>query len=222
MQPLNRKALGLAALVAFAPACSDDPAGPEAAGSLSDIELGIVVVQVADAADGVLDGEIAARPSILPAGEGGVALSMVPVEEEFEFSRGHDCREGGSVTVSGSGLWVGDRETGVVTIDIEGEKVIDDCARVRGDVVITFNGGGSVEGHRMKVNGQYSGLQTHDQEGAFSWETSDGRSGECRYELHVEWNPETHVKTVTGFVCEREIDREVTRDRAAGDHAGDG
>jgi hypothetical protein len=219
------KGASLAALFVFASACSDDAVGPQVAGSLTDAEIADVAEEVADAMDGILDGEIGARPLITPAlGEGGaeIAFSLVPVEETFEFERAHDCREGGLIVVSGTGLWVGDRETGVVTIDVTGTKVIDNCARIRGDIVITFNGGGSVEGHRMKVNGQFSGLQTNDQEGSFSWETSDGRSGECDYELHASWDPETHIKTVTGFVCDREINREVTRDGAAGrDRRGD-
>lgn len=213
------KGMGLAALFAFASACSDDTVGPELAGSLSDSELADVAEEVADAMDGILDGEIGARPLIAPAlGEGGaeVAFSLVPVEETFQFERSRDCREGGSVSVSGSGLWVGDRETGVVTIDVTGTKVITDCTRARGDLVITFNGAGSFEGHRMKVNGEYSGLQTNDQEGSFSWVTSDGRSGECDYELHASWDPQTNIKTVTGFVCDREINREFTRDGSAG------
>jgi hypothetical protein len=74
----------------------------------------------------------------------------------------------------------------------------------------------------MKVNGEFSGLQTNDQEGSFGWETSDGRSGECAYELHASWDPATGIKTVTGFVCDHEINREVSRDGSAGnDRRGD-
>lgn len=217
------KGFGVATLFVFATACSDDPAGPGVAGNLSDAELADVAEQVADAMDGVLDGEIGARPMLAPTPDQGgseIAFSMVPVEETFEFERGHECRAGGTVSVSGTGLWVGDRETGVVTVDLTGTKVIDDCARGRGDVVITFNGGGSFEGHRMKVNGEFSGLQTNDQAGSFTWVTSDGRSGECEYELHASWDPSTGTKTVTGFVCDREIDRQVTRDGSAGNDRG--
>jgi hypothetical protein len=209
--------MSLAALLVFATACSDDAAGPGSA-NLSVQEAADVAEGVVDALDGILDGEIGARPLVAPDGanESGIALSSVPVVTEFSWNRSRECRNGGTVSASGSGTHTADRETRTVTLDFEGSKTITDCARARGDIVITIDGQGTFEGHRMKVNGQYSGLQTNDSAGSFSWETSDGRSGECSYELHVEWNPDTHTKTVTGFVCDREINRTVTRDRSAG------
>jgi len=213
------KGLGIAALFAFASACSDsNTTAPGASGSLSTNEAADVAEGVADAMDGVLDGEIAARPLMAPrAGENGIALSMVPVTTTFEFTRTRPCRNGGQIVVTGQGTHVADRETGLVTLDFEGAKSIEDCARARGDLVVTLNGDGTFTGHRMKENGQFSGLQTNHQEGSFRWETSDGRSGACDYLIDVVWDPATHTKTITGFVCDHEINRTVTRDRSAGD-----
>lgn len=217
------KGTGLAALLVFAAACTDDPVAPGGASSLSNAEAADIALDVADRMDGILDGEIDARPLVAPGtGEAGaqVAFSVVPVETEFDFTRVRPCRSGGQVVATGSGVRVVDRETGSLTIEFSGEKSIEDCARARGDLVVTLNGSGTFSGYRHKESGQWVGLQTNDQEGSFSWETSDGRSGECAYEIHVVWDPATHTKTVTGFICDREIDRTATRDGSAGDGEG--
>lgn len=216
------KGLGVAALFTFAAACSDsNTTAPGVSGNLSVNEASDVAEDVADAMDGVLDGEMAARPLVAPnPGESGVAFSMVPIVTTFEFTRTRPCRNGGQIVVSGGGTHVADRETGVVTLDVEGTKSIEDCARARGDLVITLNGDGTFTGHRMKENGQFSGPQTNHQEGSFRWVTSDGREGACDYLIDVVWDPATHTKTITGFVCDKDINRTVTRDRAAGDNGG--
>lgn len=218
------KGTGPAALFVFAAACGDDPLAVGGAGSLTNAEAADVALDVADAMDGILDGEIDARPFVGPeTGDGvsQVAFSMVPVETEFEFTRTRPCRAGGQVVATGSGVHIVDRETGSLTLEFSGDKSIEDCARARGDLVLTLNGAGTFEGHRRKEGGQWVGLQTNDQEGSFAWETNGGRSGECAYEIHVTWDPASHTKTVTGFVCDREIDRTVTRDGAAGDDDDD-
>lgn len=221
MERRKWKGLSLAALFVFAAACSDDPAGPgDLAGNLSSQEAADVAEGVADAVDGILDGEIQARPLVAPS-EGGIAFSMAPIVTEFEFTRTRECRNGGTVVAVGSGVHTADRETGIVTLDFSGTKTITECARARGDLVIFIDGGGTFEGHRMKEHGQFVGLQTNDQEGSFSWTTSDGRSGECDYEIHVSWDPATGTKTVTGFVCDRQINRVVTRDGRAGNDGRD-
>jgi hypothetical protein len=223
MDSRSWKRAGVAALFAFAAACSDDNGlGPNGSLDLTADEAALVAESQADLMDGILDGEIEARPLIVSGSEASglqPAFSMVPVTTEFEFSRSRPCRNGGQILAEGSGVHVADRETGVVTIDFSGDKTIDNCARARGDVVITINGGGTFQGHRMKVHGRYEGLQTNDQEGRFEWESSDGRSGECGYEIHVVWDPATHSKTITGFVCDRQIGRSVMRDGAAGNDA---
>jgi len=217
----NRKGLGLAALLAFAVACSDQGATGPAQGDLQMSEALEIAEGQSDLLDVVLDGEIDARPAVAPTSDAEIAFSAVPITTEFEFTRTRPCRNGGQIVATGTGTHVVDRETGSVTVDVSGEKSIERCARARGDLVITIHGGGTFEGHRHKENGEYVGLQTNDQEGRFTWETSDGRSGECGYEIHVVWDPATHTKSITGFICDHEIDRTVTRGRSAGDDGGD-
>ncbi len=227
MRNENWKGWGLAALFTFAVACSDQNAlAPgQAQGDLDTSEAAAIAESQADLLDGILDGEIDARPSVGATDEaaaGGLSLSMVPITTEFEFTRTRACRNGGQIVASGTGTHIADRETGIVTLDFSGDKSIEDCARARGDVIITLNGAGTFEGHRQKEHGQYVGLQTNDQQGRFEWATSDGRSGECGYEIHVVWDPATHTKSITGSICDHDIDRTVTRDHAAGDDGAGG
>jgi hypothetical protein len=221
---MKRTGVGLAALFALVTACDDSTVGP-GAGDLADADAALIAEQQADLLDGILDGEINARPALIGAGEidGTVSLSVAPIVTEFTFTRTRPCRNGGQVVASGAGTHTANRETGEVTLEFSGDKSIENCARARGDLVITINGEGTFEGFRKKVNGHFEGPQTNSQEGHFTWETSDGRSGECDYELTVTWDPATHTKTIVGFVCDHEINRTVTRDGAAGnDRGGDG
>ena len=224
MYEKNWMGMALAALFAFTTACQDDHVGPIAASqdlSLQEAaDLGVLMV---DNVDGILDAEAAAHPSVVAAEQVSamVSSSAVPVTTTFSFTRERACREGGMVVATGSGTHVADRETGEVTLDYSGSKTVTDCARVRGDVVVTIDGSGTFEGHRHRMDGQFEGLQTHDAAGSFSWVTSDGREGECSYELSAAWDPETATKTISGFVCDKKIDRTVTRDGSAGNDDGD-
>lgn len=223
MQIDKRTGTSLAALFILFTACSDDALGPGASSdALQAAEASEVALTQADLLDGMLDVEMDANPSILPAtaSESGLALSSVPETRSFEFTRTRDCPEGGQIVATGQVTHTADRETHTVTLELEGEKDIQDCAFVHGDIVITIDGGGTFEGFRKKVNGQFSGPQTNAQSGRFDWVTSDGREGNCTYSLTVTWNPDTHTKSIVGHVCDREIDRTVTRDRAPGDDAG--
>lgn len=223
MRHMKRTGAGLAALFALVTACDDSTVGPGSA-NLADADAALIAEQQADLLDGILDGEMNARPALVGTGDvdGMVSLSAAPIVTEFTFTRTRPCRNGGQVVATGSGTHTADRETGEVTLSFSGDKSIEDCARARGDLVITLDGEGTFEGFRRKVNGQFEGLQTNHQEGNFTWETSDGRSGECGYELTVTWDPATHTKTIVGFVCDHEINRSVTRDGAAGNDRGDG
>jgi hypothetical protein len=211
--------VGLAAVFALVTACSDS-VGPGASADLTEVDAALIAEDQADLLDGILDGEIDARPSVGTTGDavdGLVSLSSAPIVTEFNFTRTRPCRnEGGQIVATGSGTHTADRETHTVTLAFSGSKSIENCARTRGDLVITINGDGTFEGFRKKVNGHYDGLQTNSQAGHFTWVTNDERSGECDYQLTVTWDPATHTKTVVGFVCDHEINRSVTRDGAAG------
>ena len=85
---------------------------------------------------------------------------------------------------NGSGTHSRDRETQTTITDFGGEKTINDCIRVRGDLSFTVSGGGTFEGHRMKVAGQWSGLQTNGQAGTLVYTVSDPAELPSQSELH--------------------------------------
>ncbi|MGH7541115.1 MAG: hypothetical protein ACRELC_08960 [Gemmatimonadota bacterium] len=212
--------VALAGLLTLVTGCSDDGAiGPAGADELQGDEAAFLATAASEVLDVILDGEADARESLgdpAPTLEesGAVALSLAPIVTEFQFRRVAECPAGGQIVAEGSGVHTADRETHTTTVEYSGTKDIDRCARERGDVVITLDGGGTFEGFRKKMNGRFYGLQTHDQAGRFEWHTSDGRSGACDYEIHVVWDPATGTKTVTGSICDHEIQRTVTRDGA--------
>lgn len=225
MRVRNWTGMAFAALFTFTTACQDDTVGPTAGSlELSQSEIEDVAEMAADQIDLILDDETAANPSVVATGQSGLGISFsaAPVTTSFSWTRERECRNGGMVVANGQGTHVADRETGELTIDFSGDKTITDCARVRGDLVITINGAGIFDGHRHKLNGMFEGLQTNNASGSFNWVTSDGRSGECEYDIHVSWDPSTGIKTITGTVCDREINRTVTRDGAAGNDGRSG
>lgn len=223
MRNMRRMGVGLAAVFALVTAC-DESLGPGASSDLADADAALIAEDQADLLDGILDGEMDARPSVGTTGEeldGMVSPSAVPIVTEFNFTRTRPCQiDGGQIVATGSGTHTADRETHTVTLAFNGSKSIENCARTRGDVVITINGDGTFEGFRKKVNGHYEGLQTNSQAGHFAWATSDDRSGECDYQITVTWDPATRTKTIVGFVCDHEINRSVSRDGSAGNRGG--
>jgi len=219
MYKKNWMGMAVAALFVFTTACQDDQVGPiTGALDLSEQESADVGELVVDQVDLILDDETSANPSIISAAQGSqlISVSAVPVTTTFSISRERECRNGGTISATGSGTHVADRQTGELTIDFSGTKQITDCARARGDLVVTINGSGTFSGHRQKLNGAFVGLQTNEAAGTFEWVTSDGRSGSCSYSILAEWDPTTGIKTITGTVCDRTINRTVTRDGRPG------
>ncbi len=188
MRVRNWMGMAMAALFTVTAACQDDAVGLVTNSqelSLSEVED--VAEMAADQIDLLLDDEISANPSVIATDQSGLGISFsaVPVTTNFSWDRERECRNGGLVSASGQGTRTVDRETGKLTIDFSGNKTTTDCARTRGDLVITINGTGIFDGHRHKLNGVFEGLQTNNASGSFNWVTSDGRSGACEYDLHV-------------------------------------
>ena len=74
MRHMKRTGVGLAALFALATACDDSTVGPGAE-DLADVDAELIALDQADLLDGILDGEINARPSLIGTGEvDGIAL----------------------------------------------------------------------------------------------------------------------------------------------------
>lgn len=215
MMRTHKTGIGLIALIALTAACSDDAIGPEGPADLTAAERQFLAEESEELISGILGDEFASisASAASVSWDGAVAASIAPIVTEFTFNRTRPCRLGGQVVATGSGVRTADRETGVVEMTFEGTKSIEDCAHQRGDLVITLNGQGAFDGYRKKVNGEWEGLQTTNHSGFFSWITSDGREGECSFDLHSSYDPSTGILTITGEFCgaevfkEREVDR---------------
>lgn len=204
----SRTGWGVTALIVLVTACEDGATvGPDD-GALEAGEVEFLAEETESSFEGLFESELVL--SVQEASADGVLLSLKasePLVTTFEFERERPCRGGGSVTVEGEGQKVADRDSHTVELTVAGEKKIEDCARQRGDVVITTNGEAEFELFRRKVEGEFDGLQTTDVAGEISYETSDGRSGECEFDLHVVGDPDAGTKTITGTFCDREVDR---------------
>jgi len=199
--------LALAAILAFSTACDSGSTALED-GELTAEESEFLAVESDELLNSLLGDQLAALGDEDVSASGGVLMAAFePIVTTFEFERTRPCRISGNVVAVGSGTRSVDRETQTVITDFSGNKSINDCVRVRGDLTFTVNGGGSFQGHRMKVEGAWSGLQTNDQEGTLSFVVSDGRTKECTYEIHHVADPATHTITVTGHFCDHVIDK---------------
>ena len=204
--------VALAVILAFSTACDSDSIGPEGT-ALSPEEAEFLATETDELLNSMLLAQLTALgDEDASTGNGLLKAAFEPIVTTFEFERVRPCRNGGNVVFNGSGTHSRDRETQTSITDFAGEKTINDCIRVRGDLSFTVSGGGTFEGHRMKVAGQWSGLQTNDQMGTLVYTVSDGRTKECTYELHRVFDPATGTVTLTGHVCDKEIDKSWQRD----------
>lgn len=137
------------------------------------------------------------------AGEWGVTES---------FTRTRACPAGGQVTVSGTVKREGDRATRTLTTEIDATKTQSACTIGKRDgVVVTVSGDPNIaiKASRKIVNGAPSGPQTTTHKGAFTYQTSTGKSGSCTVDLTSTFDPEAKTHTRKGTLCGRTVD--VTR-----------
>jgi hypothetical protein len=197
---------GLALVLGGVTACGEAvaPGDEPGAQELSEAEVEFLASELDQDLGGVLGAEEDAEEAAAAVVEGGEGAALLaPVTREFSFERSVTCRNGGSITVSGSGDVTVDREAHSIETNVAGEKTIVDCARQRGDVVFTMNGNATWSAHRLKVEGVLVEL-VHDHEGSFTVTTSDGREKSCSFDLHAELVEEgIHI---TGEFCGREVD----------------
>lgn len=205
--------VGLVALLTVGPACSDDaPTAPDAE-ALTSAEVEQLAVEDEAFLAAFMTERFTAEATVVP--DAGLALSVEPIVTEGEFSWTRDCPGGGRVEVDGAFRREVDREAGTAAVSVEGEKRKEGCVHRRGDVRVTVDARSEFEAHREWENRRLVAA-TKRVEGAFSYETSDGRSGECEFELHAEWDPETRRIHITGSYCGREIDRSIDRGESDG------
>ncbi|MCI0433868.1 MAG: hypothetical protein L0271_09460 [Gemmatimonadetes bacterium] len=199
------KWLGLGLVVVVAAACSDDQ-GPDD-GQLSAEEAAFIAIDTDAMAGEMILGHI-----MLFGGFGFGADAEVA--DERTVSRSRPCPAGGSVSIEGSATRT--RGDGVIEWTVTTAGTWDACAHERRGVTLTRNGSWEQTAHRKIVDGAFSGPQTSTKRGSFTWTKSTGESGECSFEVTSVRNPETGTRTVTGNVCGREINREITWKRGEG------
>jgi len=196
----------IVSLIAFTAACSDGFGPADGV----DAEEAASIALDTDA----ITGEIIFGQMLL-AGFGTELATSAGDGEPRTFSRTRPCQAGGSIELSGSIERTVTAER-TVEFDASAQGTWNDCARTRRDITRTIDGEFSITSHRKIVNGQAAGPQTTTKQGQFSWTTSNGKSGECAFNVTSTRLPEEGTRTVQGTVCGREIDRTVTWSRGDG------
>jgi hypothetical protein len=134
-----------------------------------------------------------------------------------EFTRERRCPAGGGVVVTGTIEKVAHGD-GVVEHFIDGDGTQTDCSYERRRFTLTLNGEFTIAASRKTVNGEPVGPQTTTKAGWFDWVKTDADgnelgTGRCQYELTSVRHPDSGKRQVTGFICDRQIDRSVDWDR---------
>ncbi len=121
------------------------------------------------------------------------------------FTRAHPCPRGGTITpdVKLSGSIDGTARS--LTLDVSGTETPKDCAYPVKAVTITVNGNPNlaITAHLAIVAGVPSGAQTFTEKGAFTWKSSDGRSGSCTVDVTSSADFAKNLRTVTGTFCDQ-------------------
>lgn len=138
-----------------------------------------------------------------------MASFVVPQTINREFAHTRACPKGGTTTLAGRVTGEADRETRTRTHEMKATKTDQNCSfeAGRSGVTVTVNGDPNVMlQHNAKiVNGAPSGLQTSSQKGSFTWKRSDGASGSCTVDVQSVFNPDTKTHTVSGTLCDRQV-----------------
>lgn len=202
---------GILAAALSAVACSDGALAPDE-GLLSVENARLLATEFDALGTSILHVDLGFGPHLSATPSGEVRASAAPVH--VTFTRTRACPRGGSVTVSGTTTGEADRETRTLTTTTTATKTQSACAfGTRGGGTLTVNGdpGIALTANRKIVNGAPSGVQTTTQKGAFTWASSDGRSGACTVDLTSAFDPAARTHTVSGTICNRTVN--VTRQR---------
>jgi hypothetical protein len=143
------------------------------------------------------------------------AASLDVITTTTTFTRTHTCPVSGSVTVAGTLVVSGDRETHTASSTLNATRTDDACTfnlHSGGTVTVTGNPNIVVTGAWSITNG-VPGVRTVTHKGSFNWTRSGGGSGTCTVDLTATWDPATHTAHVQGTFCNRTVD--VTRTRSA-------
>jgi hypothetical protein len=190
----------LAALLVLG-ACSDST-GP--ADLIDDDEAADIVLEVDAMTGGMLFEHVLLR-GFGADGEIGVASGDIR-----EISRERSCPLGGSVTMSGQV----ERTVTDDAVEFSASASGSWNACVRGtrhnDRTFTIDGSFQMSAFRRYVDRQPAGPQTTTKSGSFTMTRSDGESRSCEYDITSTRYPEEQRRVVTGSICGREVNREVS------------
>lgn len=213
MRKQSVQGIAAAAVIALTAACDSTSTDPSMA--LDTSETDFIAVQADEILESIVADYVGTFGDDLISASEDLALAGAaePIVTTFTFERTRPCVAGGQVVANGSGEHSFDREIRTRETNAEGTKTISACARVRGDLTYTLDGSGIFDFHRLRVDGAPSGLQTTNQSGSFTVTVSDGRVEDCNYELHRVLDPDAGTLSVTGMVCDREVNRVITLDR---------
>lgn len=200
---------GLALALTVAVVACDDSTGPDQL-ALANAENEFLALEADQSLNFILDDALAAygdpEAGVMMAAEQDGAVDTVVTN--FTFERTRPCRVSGEVVANGEGTKLHYGQT--VELSVSGVRHQIECARVRGDVVITINGIGAFDAFRKRVERVLVEAKS-TVHGAFRYETSDGRSGRCEYRIMRELIPGTDQIKVTGTFCGHEVDRVIDR-----------
>jgi len=194
-----RTAPVLALLVAGA--CSD---GLAPANAIDDDAAADIILEADAMAGGILFGQV------LLAGFDAESDITIASGDIREFSRERDCPLGGNITLSGQIERTVTDEAVEFSASANGSW--NGCMRGnrRNDHTFTIDGTFAMSAFRRYVDRQPSGPQTASKSGSFTVTRDDGESRSCEYDVTSTRYPDENRRVVTGTICGREINREVT------------
>jgi hypothetical protein len=187
-----RYALLLVAPLALG-ACSEST-GPNAIVGLTRDEAVMIAAAVSGSWEGTAQQRRVSNPD-------GVSLVPVTVTQQAEISA--PCPNGGTATLAWTATVTGDDETQSLMIDIDGHHTPSHCAYTHGNVVITIHADAPLNfsSYLNVVNGAATEPYRASVDGAFSWTTSDGRSGTCSVDYEETLNFALQQHRLQGSVC---------------------
>jgi hypothetical protein len=203
---------GLTLLLVAAAACNDDAAGPGAnENELSADEVQFLAVETDRMLDGILGDAFSAQGAAANASiSSNEPVPLVPVTTTFSFERTRPCPVDGEIVVTGEGEFTVDHQAGSAKMEVAGDKTVTNCAFERREIIFTIDGEAEWDAYWEVVDHELLAAE-RNVEGTFSITTSDGRSAQCRFEVHAEYNQETGRVIVRGLFCETSVDQDWTR-----------
>ena len=185
-------------------ACSDS-AGPASGDRLSRAEALLIAGEVSGSVGTTSHAPIAGR-----AQERAASADPFRFTEDLESSL--PCPRGGTVQLAWQVDGLVDVEAGLLELDLEGTHKPSGCAYLHEGVTLTITGDPDLHfaAHLAVRNSAPSQPFTASINGAFSWTSSDGRSGRCAvaYEEVTDFN--ARRRAVDGNVCGHAIKETLT------------